>query len=106
LNVDLFAPGSDIYSTVPGDGYEAKSGSSMSAPVVSGVAALLMSYFPELSAKEVKEILVKSVYKPGQLVNRPQTKISVPFDTLSVSGGIVNAFNAVKMAIAMTGGRH
>jgi subtilisin family serine protease len=106
LNVDLFAPGSDIYSTVPGDGYDAKSGSSMSAPVVSGVAALLMSYFPDLSAREVKEILLKSVYNPSEAVNRPQTKISVPFDSLSVSGGIVNAFNAVKMAIALTGGHH
>ncbi|HSZ86557.1 MAG TPA: S8 family peptidase [Puia sp.] len=98
-NVDLFAPGSDIYSTVPGNGYDYKSGSSMSAPVVSGVAALLFSYFPSLTVKQVKEILLGSVYKPNQIVNRPQTKTEVHFNTLSVTGGIVNAYNAVKMAM-------
>jgi subtilisin family serine protease len=102
MNVDLFAPGSDIFSTVPNNGYDFKSGSSMSTPVVSGVAALLFSYFPSLSASRVKEILVRSVYKPDQLVNRPQTKIQVSFNSLSVSGGIVNAYNAVKMAIELT----
>lgn len=102
LNVDLFAPGSDIYSTVPDNGYEFKSGSSMSAPVVSGVAALLFSYFPSLTAKELKEILLKSTYKPNQMVNKPQTKIQVPFNSLSVSGGIVNAYNAISLAIEKT----
>ena len=102
VNVDLFAPGSDIFSTVPNNGYDFKSGSSMSAPVVSGVAALLFSYFPSLSVKQVREILLKSVFKPDQMVNRPQTKIQVPFNSLSVSGGIVNAYNAIEMAIALT----
>jgi subtilisin family serine protease len=99
MNVDLFAPGSDVYSTVPDNRYDFKSGSSMSAPVVSGVAALLFSYFPSLTAKEVKEILLKSTYKPNQMVNKPQTKIQVPFNSLSVSGGIVNACNAIELAI-------
>lgn len=102
INVDLFAPGSDIYSTVPDNGYDFKSGSSMSAPVVSGVAALLFSYFPSLTAKEVKEILLKSSYKPNQMVNKPQTKMQVPFNSLSVSGGIVNAYKAVELAIVKT----
>ena len=99
LNVDLYAPGSDIWSTVPGNNYDFKSGSSMSAPVVTGIAALLLSYFPALSAKQLKEILMKSVFKPDQMVNLPQTKALVPFSSLSVSGGIVNAFNAVTMAM-------
>ncbi len=102
INVDLFAPGSDIYSTVPNNEYDYKSGSSMSTPVVSGVAALLFSYFPTLTLKQVKEILLKSTYKPKQLVNKPQTKMPVLFDSLSESGGIVNAYNAIKMAIKLT----
>jgi subtilisin family serine protease len=104
-NVDIFAPGSDIYSTVPNNGYDYKSGSSMAAPVVSGVAAILLSYFPQLSAKQVRMILIRSAFRPDQVVNKPQTKTQVPFDTLSVSGGIVNAYNAVKMAMKMTKGR-
>jgi subtilisin family serine protease len=103
-NVDLFAPGSDIFSTVPGDGYDYKSGSSMSAPVVSGIAALLFSYFPTLSAAQVKDILLRSSFRPDILVNRPGSTVKVPFSSLSVSGGIVNAYNAVSMAIKMTGG--
>ena len=99
LNVDLFAPGSDIYSTVPDNKYDFKSGSSMATPVVTGVAALLLSYFPSLTPKEVKEILIKSSFKPNQLVNKPQTKEQVSFSTLSESGGIISAYNAVKMAI-------
>jgi cell wall-associated protease len=97
--VDLYAPGSDIWSTVPGNGYDFKSGSSMSAPVVSGAAALLLSYFPSLTAVQVKNILMASVFTPDQMVNKPQTKILVPFNSLSVSGGILNVYNAVKMAI-------
>ncbi|MBA4167934.1 MAG: S8 family serine peptidase [Chitinophagaceae bacterium] len=99
LNVDLYAPGSDIWSTVPGNAYDYKSGSSMSAPVVSGVAALLISYFPQLTAAQLKHILLSSVYKPEQLVNRPQTQEKVAFRSLSVSRGIVNAFNAVQLAL-------
>lgn len=99
MNVDLFAPGSDIYSTVPNNGYDFKSGSSMSAPVVSGVAALLLSYFPLLSAEQVKDILLKTVFKPDQIVNKPKTRTPVPFHSLSVSGGIINAYNAVKLVM-------
>ncbi len=98
-NVDLFAPGADVYSTTPNDNYKANSGTSMASPVVAGVAALVMSYYPELSAAEVKEILLESstsftevpVYKPGS--DKP-----VLFSTLSMTGGIVNAYEAIKMA--------
>ena len=104
-NVDLFAPGSDIFSTVLDDSYDFKSGSSMSTPIVSGVAALLFSYFPTLSTAQVKDIILKSSLKPSTKVNRPGTNDEVPFQSLSVSGGIVNAYNAVKMAIAVTEGK-
>ena len=97
-NVDLFAPGSDIYTTVPDNNYDFKAGSSMSTPVVTGVAVLLFSYFPTLTTKQVKEIILKSVFKPDQLVNKPHTKTQVPFSSLSVTGGIVNAYNAVLLA--------
>ena len=101
LSVDLFAPGSDIYTTAPHNQYDSRSGSSMSTPVVTGVAALLLSYFPSLTTKQVKDILLKTVFKPTQLVNKPGTKMLVPFRSLSISGGIVNAYNAIELAIKM-----
>ena len=105
-NVDVFAPGSDIFSTVPGDLYDYKSGSSMSTPCVTGVAALLLSYFPDLTTQQVKDIIMRSSFKPDVVVNRPGgSKVQVAFSSLSVSGGIVNAYNAVKMAIDISAKR-
>ncbi len=97
--VDLFAPGTDIESTIPRNNYAAFTGTSMAAPCVAGVAALIRSYFPSLTAVQVKDILMKSVYKPELTVVRPSSKQRVPFSSLSVSGGIINAAQAVKMAI-------
>lgn len=99
--VDLFAPGEDILSTIPGGGVKRESGTSMAAPVVSGVAALLMAYFPSLTAVQVKEILQQSVRRfPGQLVDKPGGEGQrVPFADLSATGGIVDAFAAVKLAL-------
>ncbi|GAB4038485.1 S8 family peptidase [Spirosoma gilvum] len=101
LTVDLFAPGSDIVSTLPGNQYGEKSGTSMATPFVSGVAALLWSYFPSLTATQIKDILLRSTSKPALVVNKPGSKMKVAFHELSVTGGIVNAFNAVKMAFAI-----
>jgi subtilisin family serine protease len=105
--VDVFAPGVDILSTVPGDRYERDSGTSMAAPVVSGVAALLMSYFPNLNATDIKSVIMGSVMKlPNQSVIEPGTPDQkVPFGRLSVAGGIVNAYNAVKMAEDLSNGK-
>lgn len=103
LNVDLLAPGSDIYSCVPNNQYDFKSATSMSTPMVSGVAALLYSYFPNLTMKQVKNIILESTFRPNQIVNKPQTKTQVQFSTLSVTGGIVNAYNAIKLAIEISG---
>lgn len=99
--VDLFAPGEDILSTVPGGDVKRESGTSMAAPVVSGVAALLMAHFPSLTALQVKEILLQSVRTfPGQLVDKPGGDGQrVPFSELSASGGIVDAYAAVKLAL-------
>ena len=107
--VDVFAPGEDIYSTIPGNEYERDSGTSMAAPVVTGLAALIMAYYPNLTAADVKKVIVGSVTSyANQEVLQPhdgQYGEKVPFGTLSASGGIVNAYNALKMAESMSGGR-
>ena len=105
--VDVFAPGVDIYSTIPGGQYERDSGTSMAAPVVSGLAALLMSYYPNLSAADIRKIIVSSVARHAdQMVIQPgSTSDKIPFGSLSVTGGIVNAYNAVKMAEEMSSGK-
>jgi subtilisin family serine protease len=101
--VDLFAPGEDILSAVPGGGYERNSGTSMAAPVVSGVAALLMSYFPKLTAADVKRILLETAARyPDARVARPGGKgEQVRFGDLSATGGVVDAYAAVRVALAM-----
>lgn len=102
--VDVFAPGVDIYSTVP-SGYEKDSGTSMASPVVTGLAALLMSYYPNLTAADVKKIILESATKyPTLMVLRPGTETGekVGFNTLSSTGGVVNAYAALKLAEEMS----
>jgi subtilisin family serine protease len=105
--VDVFAPGVDILSTVPGNQYERDSGTSMAAPVVTGVAALLLDYYPNLTAADLKAIIMTSVTKlSDQVVVRPgEDKAMVRFGTLSVSGGIVNAYTALKLAEQVSNGK-
>ncbi len=98
-NVDIFAPGVNIYSTIPDNKYEAMSGTSMASPAVAGIAALIRSYYPNLTASQVKHILINS----GRLINfnviKPGTRDEkVQLSDISVSGKIVNAYNAVLMA--------
>lgn len=98
-NVDVFAPGVRIYSTFPGaHNYGNLKGTSMATPIVTGLAALLRSYYPDLSAPQIKKIIEESVLKPDITVFsiKPGSKNeSTPFSLLSKSGGIINAFNAV-----------
>ena len=101
-NVDLFAPGQDIYSTVPEGEYSSASGTSMASPVVAGVAAVLRSHFPKLSAKEVKEILVESSVTVDLQVRKPGSNDLVPFKDLSASGGVVNVRSALRKAFEIT----
>lgn len=99
--VDVFAPGFKINSTVPGNKYDEFDGTSMAAPVVSGLAALIWSYYPHLTALEVKDIIMKSVTKVNHKIkykNERDETIRVNFSDLCVSGGIVNAYNALKLA--------
>ena len=98
-NVDLFAPGLEIYSTYPNNKYESIQGTSMAAPQVAGVAALIRSYYPKLSAKQVKQILMNSGIGVSFNVILPGTSFEkVPFESLSASGKILNAYNAILMA--------
>ena len=95
--VDVFAPGSQIYSTYPKESYEFASGTSMAAPLVAGVAALIFSQYPNLSAAQVKQILITS----GIAINKKMSLgdgTTEPFSELSKSGKIINAYNALIMA--------
>jgi subtilisin family serine protease len=112
VNVDVFAPGVDIYATMPKDAYAPNSGTSMAAPSAAGVAALIRSYYPALSASQVKHILMNSgvkinfeVIKPGSQSRENPIGDKVSFSDLSVSGRIVNAYNALKMADQIVNGK-
>ncbi|MCH2083958.1 MAG: S8 family peptidase [Saprospiraceae bacterium] len=96
--VDVFAPGVEIYSTVPGSKYRNLQGTSMASPVVAGVAAVLRSYFPDLSAKQIKSIIMDSTKKTDEKVKKPGSDEMVPYGQLSVTGGLVNVYQAVIMA--------
>lgn len=103
INVDVFAPGVQIYATAPNNMYKYLQGTSMAAPNVAGVAALIRSYYPKLSAKQVKQILMDSgVAITTDVVVGGKTKDTRPFTALSKSGKIVNAYNALLMAEKMT----
>ena len=97
--VNLFAPGVAIYSSIPGGNkYMSWDGTSMAAPVVTGIAALLLSYFPDLSAVEIKQILEQSVSVPVMESVKPGTTEKAMMEALSSGGGIVNAYKAVQLA--------
>jgi subtilisin family serine protease len=103
--VDLFAPGEDIVSTVPGGGVAAESGTSMAAPVVSGVAALLLSYFPTLTPAQVRTVILETVRPLGdRVVAQPgDPSVQLKFGTLSRTGGVIDAYAAVRRAQQLTG---
>ncbi len=100
-NVHLFAPGHQIRSTVPNNEYASFSGTSMASPSAAGVAAIIRSYFPELSAAQVRDLLVLSAEKQEGEVYKPGTAEKVKFSDLCISGGVVNAVNAVALAEKM-----
>ncbi|MEL6718599.1 MAG: S8 family peptidase, partial [Bacteroidota bacterium] len=97
-HVDVFAPGVDLLLPTPDDNYESINGTSFSAPIVSGVAAMLRSYFPALTAEQVKSLIMSSSMKPKGKVKQPSTGELVEFSKLSVSGGMANVFNAMLKA--------
>ena len=104
--VDVFAPGVKIYSTVPGGNtYQNLQGTSMASPVVAGLAAFLLEYYPNLSAAQVKMVIEKSSQKPVDKVKNPGDDEMVPLSNLSRAGGVVNAFEAIKLASTIKGER-
>ena len=104
--VDVFAPGVKIYSTIPGGNtYGEAQGTSMASPVVAGVAALILEYYPNLSAEQVKYVIEKSASKPDIKVKVPGGDTDVDMSELSASGGVLNAYEAVKLASTLKGER-
>ena len=102
INVDVFAPGVKIYATTPENTYKFLQGTSMAAPNVAGVAALIRSYYPKLTASQVKHILMDSgVVISKDVVVGGNPKDIRPFNELSKTGKIVNAYNAILMANQM-----
>lgn len=104
-SVDVFAPGVNIYSTLPDNKFGNYSGTSMATPVVAGVAALVLEYYPDLSAQQLKYVITKSVTPITEKVKLPGTDDSVNLADISVTGGEVNAYNALKLASTLKGER-
>lgn len=101
-SLDIYAPGTDIYSTYTGDTYQTGTGAGLAASTVAGVAALLKTYFPKLTGTQIRDILLKSVtsrkgveVEKGIIVNGENTQDLFLFDDLCLSGGIVNAYQAI-----------
>lgn len=103
-NVDVFAPGEKIYATVPGDKYQSLQGTSMASPMVAGVAALIRSYYPELTAEQVKQVIMDSAVPQTHKVEKPGEKdVMVSFKELSVTGGTASTYGALKLAETVKG---
>lgn len=106
INVDIFAPGTDIYSTFPNNEYEYSPGTSMAAPAVAGIAALVMSQYPSLTAAQVKQVILRSglPIKAKVILGGDSSK-SASLDEISTSGKIANAYNALIMASKVANGQ-
>lgn len=107
--LDLFAPGMDIYSSYMGDTYQTGSGAGLSSATVAGVAALVKAYYPNLTGSQIRNILLKTVtsrkgveVEKGIIVNNKQTQDLFLFEDLCLSGGILNAYQAIMAADKLT----
>lgn len=97
--VNVFAPGLEIYNTIPDNKYKWLQGTSMASPVVAGLAAVIRAYYPHLTAVQVKSVIESTVVKPEQKVIKPGTKKKkTKYKKLCTSQGIVNINNALKAA--------
>lgn len=106
-NVDVFAPGVKIWATAPGNSYKFLQGTSMASPEVAGLAALIRSYFPNLTASQVKKVIMQSGVTPKLqvYVGETEDRKKVDFSELSSAGTMVNARNAVILAAKMSQGK-
>ena len=98
-NVDVFAPGSKIWSTTPNNEYEYLQGTSMASPAVAGLAAVIRSYYPKLSAEQVKQVIIQSGLSTNATViigGNPSN--TAKFSELSTSGKMANLYNAMILA--------
>ena len=86
--VNVFAPGQEIYSTVPDGKYEYLQGTSMASPVVAGAAAVLLAYMPNLKPNQIIESLVKS----------SNNATNNGFENNSESGGVIDLQKAAEYA--------
>lgn len=102
-NVDLFAPGVMIYSTVPNNEYEFLQGTSFSSPITAGVAALIRSYYPTLSAVQVKNILMNSTTAIDELQLVPNKNVKQKLSQISKTGGLLNCSKAISLAATTKG---
>ena len=101
--VDVFAPGVQIRSTVPGGKFEYLSGTSMSSPEVTGIVAIIKAYFPGLTAEKIKNVINESARKyPGLQVKVKGKNSKVDFTSLSRSGGVIDAYKAFVMAAGIS----
>lgn len=98
VKVDIFAPGTEIYSTIPDQKYRYAQGTSMASPVAAGCAALLWAYFPELTSQQVKEILFETVNVSDKQMTIGEESDERNFDQLSQTGGVIDVNKAVRLA--------
>lgn len=104
--VDVFAPGVKVYSAIPGGNtYQSLGGTSMASPVVAGLAAFLLEYYPTLSARQVKMVIEQSSDKLIDKVKNPGNGDMVLLSDISKTGGLVNAYEAIKLASTIKGDR-
>lgn len=96
--VDIYAPGTEIYSTIPDQKYQYAQGTSMASPVAAGAAALIWAYFPNMTSQQVKEVLFETVNVSDAMVNVGSEGDERKFSDLSVTGGVIDVNKAVRLA--------
>lgn len=104
-HVDVFAPGVEIYSTIPDSKYKRLQGTSMASPMVAGQAALIRSYFPELTASQVKSVIMDAVTPSAAKIKKPGSEDLVTLSDLCVTGGFVNTYKSIQLASQTKGKR-